>query len=212
MNYLKITLKLFLLINLLYLFSSSILISYIPEIFSAPNLPFFTNEEFKKASITIESFGKESCPYCLILKENLYSNLYQSDFNQSNVAARYYNIHHPKVKEYFSNWIEKFNLPENLKGAVPATIINGTYLILGYGEESTSFYLDTLEQLAKGNHIEENPNQYLFLIKEEYQVPLESSYYPLKPSLFPLHLSLLSATFLLIMEYYHKNKSLTLTY
>lgn len=212
MNYLKAIFKLLILINILYLFFASILLNYQPEIFSAPNLPFFTNQDFEKANLTIESFGKESCPYCLILKDNFYSNLYHPNFNHSNITARYYNIHHPKVKAYFNEWIEKFNLPKNLKGAVPATIINGTYLILGYGEESTPFYLNILEQLASGNDIKEDPNQYLFMIKDEGQLQAKCSYYNLNPPLFPLHLSLLSVTLLLIIEYYYKNKNLTLTY
>ena len=143
MNYFKNYSLLASLIVLIYFFYTSLIYQNQPETLSAPNLPLFSNHEVKKSTIIIESFGRTGCPYCTLLKENLYRDLF-----------------HP------NEWLEKFNLPENLKGAVPATIVNGTYLLLGYNEESTSFYLNILDQISNGETIEENPDQYLFLIKD----------------------------------------------
>lgn len=208
MSYLKNGTLLTSLIILIYLFYMSLISQNEPEVIVAPNLPSFSNEQVNHASIIVESFGRTGCPYCLILKENLYSNLFHPDSDRSNLAARYYNIKNQNVKSYFNEWLEKFNLPENLKGAVPATIINGTYLLLGYSEESTTFYLNVLDQISKGERVEENPDQYLFLIKEEHKKPVKTPIYFLTPTLLPLNLSLMTYSVLLSLHYSLKPKSL----
>lgn len=135
----------------------------IPLILDAPNLPSFNDQQFGVGSIQIETFGREGCPYCELLKENLYTHI---DFSDS-IVARYYNVSHPAIKTYFNGWEQKFSLPKNLEGAVPATLINGTYLILGYNENSTSIYLDLIEQIREGKIIKEDPEHYLFVIQKE---------------------------------------------
>lgn len=150
----------------------------------APNLPLFEDEAFESASIRIETFGRESCPYCQTLKNNFYSHLNLSTSDLT-IAARYYNLENKAIKAYFDEWEGKFNLTEGLKGAIPATIINGTYLILGYNETSTPHYLNLIEQIRRGETIEENPDNYLFVIKKEYYQPSNPIFFSLSDSLEP---------------------------
>lgn len=208
MNYLKNYSLLASLIVLIYFFYTSLIYQNQPETLSAPNLPLFSNHEVKKSTIIIESFGRTGCPYCTILKENLYKELFHPNSDLLGISARYYNIKNKKIKSYFNEWLEKFNLPENLKGAVPATIVNGTYLLLGYNEESTSFYLNILDQISNGETIEDNPDQYLFLIKDEYRHSLTTPTYYLHSSFLPLNLSLLTYSVLLTIYSCRKPKSL----
>lgn len=92
MNYLKNYSLLASLIVLIYFFYTSLIYQNQPETLSAPNLPLFSNHEVKKSTIIIESFGRTGCPYCTILKENLYKELFHPNSDLLGISARYYNI------------------------------------------------------------------------------------------------------------------------
>lgn len=135
-------------------------------IISNENLPEITDEEFLKAPVRIEIFVKSWCKYCKELEKSTISTIY-SKYTKNEVAIRILDGEHPEVEKYYKNYTDLFDMPENMKDRVPTTIINGEYLMIGYGgKEMDEAMLKGIDQLLKGNSLDVFKT---FTLKEEHK-------------------------------------------
>lgn len=197
--------RLLLLLSFICLFYPMLEIKAQVNITLEAHLPTFSDETFSERHIRIETFGREACPYCELLKTSLYPALDET-FDSSQLAARYLNIEHPQVKSYLLAKEQQFDLDQNLHGAVPATIINGTYLILGYNEQSTDFYIDLIQRIQNEEDIDPNPDHYLYVIDEASYPNANLQFFQLAnlSSLFPLFFGMLVLALLTGFLYYQR--------
>lgn len=118
-------------------------------------LPKFTDEEFLNAPVRMEIFVADWCKYCNDLKESMIDAIYNK-FTSKEVAIRLLDKDNPKVEEYMNEFEEKFDMEgkDNLKGRIPAIIINGKYLLIGYGgKETDDLMIKSINSLLNGEGI-----------------------------------------------------------
>lgn len=146
-------------------------------IVTVPNLPSFTDEEFLNAPVRIEIFSKDWCKYCQQLENSMIGAIY-SVYSKDQVAIRILDAEHPEVEKYFAEYQNMFdNVPEERKGRVPTTIINGKYMKIGYGENMDSNIIKGIGQLLNGEEFSVlNP----FVLKEEYKGKTDNRIYQYK--------------------------------
>lgn len=172
-----------------------------PQITIGSQLPSYSDTEFSKSKIRIEVFGREDCPYCQLLQEKLYPAI-ETTFGFETIAIRYLNINHPQVKNYLLRFEEQLGLEENLHGAIPTTIINGSYLVLGYNKQSTRFFLDLIQKIQNDEIIESNIEQHLYVMDDSMTQAQTVQYFPITISLVPMMIGLGSLILLTTIFYY----------
>ena len=146
-------------------------------IISVENLPQITDEEFLKTPVRMEIFVKSWCQYCKELEKSMINAIY-SKYTKNQVAIRLLDGEHPEVERYYENYTNLFDMPESMKGRVPTIIINGKYLIVGYGgEEMNTAMLEGIDQLLKENELYVLKT---FSLKEEFKEKTDNLIYQYK--------------------------------
>ena len=111
-----------------------------------------------------------------------------------------------RQKSYLLTIEEQFDLEENLRGAIPATLINGRYLILGYSEQSTPFYLNLIERIQRGDPVEPDADQYLYVLNKSKLTEGEIQFFNLTVPSLPIMIGVGFVTLLTACFYFIRNR------
>lgn len=148
-------------------------------IVTVENLPEFTDEEFLQTPVRMEIFVTEWCKYCKQLEASMIDAIY-SKYTKEQVAIRLLDKEHPEVETYFSEYQDKFDMgqDEDRKGRIPAIIINGQYMTIGYGgEEMDTAIIEGINELLNAKELQVLKT---YRLKEEYKGKTDKSVYRYK--------------------------------
>ena len=116
---------------------------------SEEGLPSYTDEEFQKAPIRITVFSATWCTYCKELKQEFPKEIY-SKYDKNTVAIRVWEIDSKEVVDYFEQFADKNQIPQEIKSQIPFIFINEQYPYLGYSKEITSNIVGDIESILNG--------------------------------------------------------------
>lgn len=119
-----------------------------------PGIELKDNDYHGSASVRIEMFVIDNCPFCDRAKENLLPKL--AEVYEGDISIRIINIEGGESAKYHDSYVEYFDIPQGTVLSVPKIIINNKHAMVGYQDSDIETIKGVIEDPAGHGYTKED--------------------------------------------------------